>query len=515
MLTNYKNEPFTDFSIEENRLSFEAALKKVDAAKGVTYPLIINGERFFTENTITSFNPSNSKEIIGKTASGTKDLAEKAILAAEKSFHSWKNTSIHERANYLFNAAAILRRRKFEFAALITEEAGKIWSEADGDVAEAIDFLEYYGRQALLLDKDLPLTPNDGEQNECHYIPLGVGIIIAPWNFPLAILAGMTAAAIVAGNTVVIKPSALTPIVAAKFMALLEEVTLPEGVVNFLPGPGRDCGNYMVAHPKTRFINFTGSMEVGLGINRTAAEVAPGQKWIKRVVAEMGGKNGIIVDADADLDLATDGIIAAAFGFQGQKCSACSRAIIVESVYEEVAKLVVEKAGRLTVGPAREYGNDMAAVVDSASYEKVLKYIELGKKEGKLLCGGVLINKNGYFIPPTVIGEVDENARLSQEEVFGPLLALVKAKDFEDALRIANNTIFGLTGSVFTKNRRKIEKAKKEFHAGNLYINRKSTGALVGVEPFGGFNMSGTDSKAGGPDYLLQFMQAKTIGENF
>lgn len=515
MLNEYRNEPYTDFSIAENKLAFEEALKLVDSQKGREYPIIIGGEKINTEEKITSYNPSNFKETIGLTSRANKELAEKAILAAEKAFNNWKNICPKERANYLFNAAAIIRRRKHEFSALLVEETGKIWREADADTAEAIDFLEYYGRQMLLFERGMTLTSCDGEENECIYTPLGIGIIIAPWNFPLAILVGMTASAIVTGNTVIIKPSELSPIIAAKFVEVLEEIGLPKGVVNFLPGPGRVIGNYLVAHPKTRFINFTGSKEVGLNINETAAKTSVGQKWIKRVIAEMGGKNGIIVDSDSDLDAAADSIVASAFSFQGQKCSACSRAIIVEDVYDTVLEKIVEKARALKVGPARDYETDMTAVIDNSSYEKVLKYIEIGKSEGRLLTGGIKCGSNGYFIAPTVFGEIDQNARISQEEIFGPVLALIKAKNFDNALEIANNTIFGLTGSVFTKKRPKIEKAKREFNVGNLYINRGSTGALVGTEPFGGFNMSGTDSKAGGSDYLLLFMQAKTIAEKF
>lgn len=513
MLIEYKNEPFTNFSIPENKLSFEKALKLVDSEKGKEYPLVIGGEKIFTTDKITSINPSNFTEIIGKTSKGNQELAEKAMQEADKAFQTWKNVCPTERANYLFNVAAIIRRRKHEFSAYLVEEAGKVWAEADADTAEAIDFLEYYGRQILTLTKGMPLASYEGEQNQCNYIPLGIGVIIAPWNFPLAILVGMTAAAIVAGNTVVMKPSTLAPVIAAKFVEVLEEVGLPKGVVNFLPGPGKACGDYLVSHPKTRFINFTGSMEVGLNINKSAADTVPGQKWIKRVVAEMGGKNAIVVDSDSDLDEAASGIVAAAFGFQGQKCSACSRAIIVEDVYDAVLAKVVEKTKKLTVGPARDFGMNMTAVIDTASYEKILSYIEIGKTEGRLLTGGVKCGDNGYFIAPTVFADIDRSARLAQEEIFGPVVAMIKAKDFDDALEIANNTLFGLTGAVFTKNRSKIEKAKREFHVGNLYINRKCTGALVGTEPFGGFNMSGTDSKAGGSDYLLLFMQAKTIGE--
>lgn len=513
MLSNYKNQEYIDFSIAENKRDFEAALNALDAQKGKDYPIIIGGEKIYTDDKIISRNPSNYKEIIGTVSRANKELADKAIEAADKAFETWKCVSPAQRANYLFNVAAILKRRKNEFSAVLVEEVGKIWGEADADTSEAIDFLEYYGRQMIELSKGMPLATCQGEVNECKYIPLGIGIIIAPWNFPLAILVGMTAAAIVAGNTVIIKPSELSPVIAAKFIAVLEEIGLPKGVVNFVPGPGRIVGNYLVGHPRTRFINFTGSMEVGLNINKTAAETAVGQKWIKRVIAEMGGKNAIVVDSDSDLEEAATAIVAGAYGFQGQKCSACSRVIIVEDVYDEVAKKVVEKTKNLKVGSAREYGVDVAAVVDESAYKKVLGCIEIGKTEGKLLAGGVKAGEGGYFIAPTIFGDVDQNARICQEEIFGPVIALTKAKNFNDAIDIANNTIFGLTGAVFTKDRCKIEKAKREFHVGNLYINRSCTGALVGTEPFGGFNMSGTDSKAGGADYLLLFTQAKTIGE--
>lgn len=515
MLCEYKNEPLTDFSIPENKIAFEKAIKLIDSQKGKHYPIIIDGEKIDTKEKIVSYNPSNFNEIVGTTAKGNKELAEKAVDAAEKAFDKWKYVDPSERANYLFNIAAIMRRRKNELSALLVEETGKTWIEAIADTAEAIDFLEYYGRQMLNYTKGMSLYPLSGEQNECFYIPLGVGLVIAPWNFPLSILVGMTSVAIVTGNTVVLKPSSSAPIIAAKFMEILEEVGLPNGVVNYLPGSGDEVGDYLVAHKKIRFINFTGSKDVGLRINRIAAELAPGQKWIKRVIAEMGGKDTIIVDSDSDLDSAASGIVASSFGFQGQKCSACSKAIIVEDVYDEMIEKIAEKTRALKLGPAREYGTDVAAVIDRASYEKVLKYIEIGKSEGRVIVGGEKGPKEGYYIEPTVIVDVDQNSRISQEEIFGPVLAALKAKNFDDAIDMANNTVYGLTGSVYTKNRSKIEKAKKEFHVGNLYINRKCTGALVGAEPFGGFNLSGTDSKAGGTDYLLLFMQAKAIGEIF
>jgi len=513
MLPEYKNEPCSDFSKQENVTLMLEALKLVDSRKGAHYPLIIGGERYNSEPVIKSINPSNYDEVIGTAASATVEQAEKAIQCAAKAFESWKNVSARERAGYLFKAAAILRRRKFELSAWMVEEAGKNFSEADADTSEAIDFLEYYGRQILDLDKGMKVYPYPGETNECIYIPLGVGVVIAPWNFPLAILTGMASAAIVSGNTVVMKPASNTVVVAAKLMEILEEAGLPDGVVNFLPGSGGLIGDYIVKHPMVRFINFTGSKGVGLRISKLAGEVSPGQKWIKKVVLEMGGKDTIIVDNEADLQAAADSIAVSAFGFQGQKCSACSRAVIVEDVYDKMVDMIKERTEKLKMGAAREPETNVGPVIDKAAYMKIQKYIETGKKEGRLITGGGIQPGKGYFIQPTVFADVEPDAVIAQEEIFGPVLAVIKARDFDDALRIANNTEYGLTGAVYSKNRTRIEKAKREFHVGNLYFNRKCTGALVGVQPFGGFNMSGTDSKAGGADYLLLFTQAKSITE--
>lgn len=513
MRVEYANEPFTNFSIPDNRAKMEEALALVASQKGRYYPLVIAGERIDTQERITSLNPSRTSEIIGTVAKADAALADKAIQAADRAFSSWRHVCPKERARYLFKAAAIMRRRKFEFSAWLVEEAGKTWAEADGDTAEAIDFLEYYGRQMLKYAEGMPLTAIPGEENECFYIPLGVGIVIPPWNFPLAIMAGMTTAAVVTGNTVVMKPASTTPVIAAKFIELLEEVSLPPGVVNFLPGSGGVIGDYLVSHPKTRFINFTGSKEVGLRINKLAAEIAPGQKWIKRVVAEMGGKDSIIVDSDADVDEAASVIAASAFGFQGQKCSACSRAIVVREVYDAVVAKVAEKAASLKVGAAKDPSADVGPVVDSTAYGTILKYIEIGRQEGRLVTGGGKGDAAGYFIQPTVFADVDVKARISQEEIFGPVLAIIKAEDFAQAIEFANDTEYGLTGAVFSRNRRHLEEARRSFHVGNLYFNRKCTGALVGAQPFGGFNLSGTDSKAGGADYLGFFLQAKAVSE--
>lgn len=513
MLPEYKNETYIDFSKPENAAAMQEALKLVDSRKGTHYPLVIGGEKVNSESVIKSLNPSNYEEVIGTTASASIEQAEKAVQSALKAFESWKNVSARERAGYLFKAAAIIRRRKLEFSAWLVEESGKNFAEADADTAEAIDFLEYYGRQMLLLDKGMDVYSTVGEINECTYIPLGVGVVISPWNFPLAILTGMTAAAIVSGNSVIMKPASTTAIIAAKYMEVWEEAGLPAGVLNYLPGSGGLIGDYLVKHSQVRFINFTGSKEVGLRINSMAAEHTPGQKWIKRVALEMGGKDAIVVDSETNLDEAAAGIVAAAFGFQGQKCSACSRAIIVADAYDKVVELVRQKAAALTVGPARTPGINMGPVIDEKAYKNILSYIEKGKKEGKLILGGNALPEKGYYIEPTIIIDIKPDDTIAQEEIFGPVLAVIKAEDYEDALNIANGTEYGLTGAVYSRNRSKLEKARREFHVGNLYLNRKCTGALVGVQPFGGFNMSGTDSKGGGTDYLTLFMQAKSVTE--
>lgn len=515
MLKNYKNEPFTNFSIEENKNAMSNALSMVDLLKGKEYPLVIGNDKIFTDSKISSLNPSNHKEIIGYVSNANVEHAEKAVQLATEAYESWRKVDAVKRANYIFNAAAIIRRRKHEFSAWLIEESGKSWAEADADTAEAIDFLEYYGRQMLRMDKGVDVLPMEGENNECIYTPIGVGVVISPWNFPFAILAGMTASAIVTGNTVIMKPASATPVIAAKFMEVWEEIGLPSGVVNYLPGPGASVGDYLVTHPKVRFLNFTGSREVGLRINKLAADVVPGQKWIKKVIAEMGGKDAIIVDSEADLDSAADGIVASAFGFQGQKCSACSRAIIVEDVYDTIVEKVCDRVKKIKQGPAKDNSNYMGPVIEKNAYDKIMNYIEIGKTEGKLVAGGKGNNIEGYYIEPTIFIDIDCSSRIAQEEIFGPVLALIKANDFDEALEIVNGTDYGLTGAIYSKNREKLEKCRLDFHVGNLYYNRKCTGALVGVNPFGGFNMSGTDSKAGGPDYLSLFMQLKSITERY
>lgn len=513
-MKQFKNEAFVDFTKPKNAAKFREALVKVHSEFNRDYPIIIGGEKITTEDKITSLNPSNTSETVGRVSKATPEMANRAIEIAHKTFEEWKNVPAKKRAAYLLKASKIMRKRKFEFAAWMVYEVGKNWAEADGDVAEAIDFMEFYAREMMRYDKGIKLVKIKGEENKQYYIPLGVGVVIPPWNFPLAILVGMTTAAIVTGNTVVLKPSSDSPIIASKFMELLEEVGVPAGVVNFLPGSGGLIGDMIVAHPLTRFISFTGSKEVGLHINELAAKTQPGQKWIKRVTAEMGGKDSIVVDDQLkSMDEAAAGVVAAAFGFQGQKCSACSRVIVSEKIYDQFIDLLVDKASGLKVGPADQNPN-MASVINKRSEESILKYIEKAQSEGgRVVFGGAKAEGNGFFVQPTIIADVKPNDTIAQEEIFGPVLAVIKAKDFDEGLEIANNTEFGLTGAAYSKDKKKIKKAANEFFVGNLYLNRKCTGALVGVHPFGGYNMSGTCSKAGGYDYLLLFMQAKVVAE--
>jgi len=507
----FKNQAVKTFTDAADAAAMRAALDAIKARFGRHYPLVIDGERIETEKRIRSVNPARPGEVVGETSSATKEQAGAAVAAAARAFESWKHTSAQERAKVLFDAAALLLERRYEYDALLVYEVGKSWPEADGDIAESIDFLEFYAREALRYAQVQPVVPMDGERNELVYIPLGVGAVIPPWNFAGAIMMGMTSAAIVSGNTVVLKPSSDSAVIAAWFVDLLHEVGLPKGVVNFVPGSGAVIGDLIVSHPQVRFISFTGSKEVGLHINELAAKPQPGQKWIKRVIAEMGGKDSIVVAADADLDAAVEGVAVSAFGFQGQKCSACSRAIVEASIYDAFVAKLKDRVAKMTVGDPQDQSTYMGPVVNESALKSISQYIEVGKNEGRLIAGGNRVGTQGYFLEPTVIADVDPKARIAQEEIFGPVLAVIKATDFDHALEIANNTEFGLTGSLYTTDEAKIARAKEEFFVGNLYFNRKSTGAFVGVHPFGGFNMSGTDSKAGGRDYLLLFTQAKSM----
>ncbi|EGK14683.1 proline dehydrogenase/delta-1-pyrroline-5-carboxylate dehydrogenase [Desmospora sp. 8437] len=513
MTTTYKHEPFTDFSKEENRRAFEEALSRAEASLGQDYPLIIGGERISTEEKLVSVNPANKDEIIGTVSKANQALADKAMDAALEAFESWRKWDPAARAEILFRAAAIVRRRKHEFSALLVKEAGKPWKEADADTAEAIDFMEYYARQMLELKDGKPVNSREGELNRYVYTPTGVSVVIPPWNFACAIMVGTTVAPLVTGNTVLLKPAESTPVIAAKFVEVLEEAGVPKGVVNFVPGDPVEVGEYLVDHPKTALITFTGSRAVGTRIYQRASVVHEGQTHLKRVIIEMGGKDTVVVDREADLDLAAEAIVTSAFGFSGQKCSAGSRAVIHEDVYDEVLEKAVRLTKELTVGDPRSHRNYMGPVINQKAYDKITGYIAIGKEEGRLVTGGEADDSKGYFIQPTIFADVDPKARIMQEEIFGPVVAFCKAKDFDEAIEIANNTEYGLTGAVISNNAEHIERAKRDFHVGNLYFNRNCTGAIVGYHPFGGFKMSGTDSKAGGPDYLILHMQAKTISQ--
>ncbi len=515
VLKPFENFPIIDFSSPEDEEKMRKALEKVELELGKEYPIVIGGKEYRTDRKIKSINPANYEQVVGIVSKADRDLADKALDVAWETFKEWKKWPAWKRAEILLRASEIMKERAYELSAWMVKEVGKNWVEAWADVAETIDYLEYYSRQMLRYAQGYPMVQIPTEKSEYRYIPLGVGVVIPPWNFPLAILGGMTLASIVTGNTVILKPASDSPVIGYKFFEIMREAGLPDGVINFLPGGGSEVGEYLVSHPRTRFIAFTGSKDVGLRINELASKHQKGQIWIKRVVLEMGGKDAVVVDETADLDSAAEGIVVSAFGFQGQKCSAGSRAIVVEEVYDYVLEKVVEKTKNLKIGDPVEKENWFGPVINKMAVEKIMGYIKIGRDEGKLVLGGRYLGDEmgGYYIEPTIFSDVNPKARIAQEEIFGPVLAFIKAKDFDHALEIANSTEYGLTGSLYSKDRSRIERAKDEFHVGNLYFNRKCTGALVGVHPFGGFNMSGTDSKAGGPDYLLLFMQAKSISE--
>jgi 1-pyrroline-5-carboxylate dehydrogenase len=513
-LPPFSNERFTDFTNPENARKMKEALAKVRAELGREYDMVIGDQLIKTDHKIKSVNPAMPSQVIGVVQEAGREHVDAAVQAAAKAFEKWRFAPAEDRVALLTNVASILRKRKFEFCAWLVYEVGKNWAEADADIAETIDFAEYYARQAVRLSRPETDVQLPGERDTLMYIPLGVGAVIPPWNFPAAIMAGMTMAAVVCGNTVVLKPSHDSSIIAAKFFEIFQEAGLPDGVVNFCPGSGPGFGSALVEHSQVRFIAFTGSKEVGLDINQRAAVPRPGQKWIKRTILEMGGKDSIIVAEDANLDAAVEGVAQSAYGFSGQKCSACSRVIVDEHIYDVFVERLKQRVEQITVGDPAE-NKAMGPVVSEKQYQKVLSYVEIGKKEGRLIAGGGPATEagSGYFIKPTVFADIAPNARIAQEEIFGPVLAVIKSRSFDESLEIANNTEFGLTGAVYSTSRQKLERARSEFHAGNLYFNRKCTGAMVGAHPFGGFNMSGTDSKAGGPDYLLLFTQAKSVAE--
>jgi RHH-type proline utilization regulon transcriptional repressor/proline dehydrogenase/delta 1-pyrroline-5-carboxylate dehydrogenase len=512
---SFVNEPDRNYSLAAPRVQMHEALVSVRRQFGQNYPLLIGGKEVSAAKQFSSLNPARPAEILGGVSAASLDEAEAAIIAAKKAFPAWRDTSPEKRAEVLFKAAQLIAEVRDELAAWMVYEVGKNWREADADVCEAIDFLRYYAAEAVRLGSALRLAPVAGETNDYFYEPKGVVVVIPPWNFPLAICAGMTSAAIAAGNSVVLKPASFSPIIAAKLVHILCQAGLPDGVINFVPGMGGEIGDVLVQHPDTQMIAFTGSREIGCRINRLAAEITPGQQHLKRVLAEMGGKNAIIVDADADLDEAVLGTVQSAFGFQGQKCSACSRVIVLESVYEQFVHRIVEATRSLVIGPPEHPASFMGPVVAESAKKNILRYIGIGKTEATLAFEQEVAQLgDGYYVSPTIFSEVPPKAIIAQEEIFGPVLSVLRAKDLEAALQIALDTDYALTGGIYSRSPANIARARKEYRVGNLYINRKITGAIVARQPFGGFRLSGTGSKAGGPDYLLQFLNARTITEN-
>jgi RHH-type proline utilization regulon transcriptional repressor/proline dehydrogenase/delta 1-pyrroline-5-carboxylate dehydrogenase len=511
----FSNEPLADFSKEGNRQKMLDALSAVRKQLGQSLPLVINDKKVSTSDTIDSINPSHLREVVGKCGKATKQHASQAIGAARTAFGTWRDVDPNVRADFMVKAAAIARRRRFELAAWEVYECAKNWREADADVCEAIDFLEYYAIEMRRLAK--PASRNlPGEDNAYFYEPRGVSVVIAPWNFPLAILCGMTTAALVTGNTAIMKPAEQSSVIAAKLMEIYEEAGLPPGVVNYLPGVGEEIGPTLAEHPDVALVAFTGSRGVGMLLNRQTAVLAPGQSHIKRLIAELGGKNAIIIDDDADLDEAVNGVVASAFGYSGQKCSACSRVIVMDSLHDVFLDRLVEATKSLKIGPAEDPSCKIGPVIDDEARQRILGTIEKGKQESRLVYAGDpgFLVSEGTYVGPHVFADVAPTANIAQEEIFGPVLAVLRAKNLDEALAIGNGTPYALTGGVYSRSPDNIRRVKREFRVGNLYVNRKITGALVGRQPFGGFKMSGIGSKAGGPDYLLQFMVPRAITEN-
>jgi len=509
-LPEFRNEPFTDFTTEPGRAAMLEALRVVGAELGKEFPLVIGGQRITTKDKFSSMNPGQKTEVVAVCQKATPEHVQMAVKAADEAFKTWSRVPAEQRAAILLRAADRLRRRKFWAEAWQVYEVAKNWGEADGDVAETVDHLEWFAREALRYAEGCPLATHPQEFSEYVYIPIGVVAVIPPWNFPLAIPVGMAAGAIAAGNTVVMKPSSDSPANAYVFLEVMEEAGLPPGVLNIITGSGGSVGDPLVLHPRVRMIAFTGSKDVGLRLYENAAKVSPGQIWLKRCIAEMGGKNAVIIDETADLDDAITAAVASGYGFQGQKCSAGSRLVATAGVYRDVVERFVEKVRALEQGPAKD-NYPSGPVINEGAKKTILEYIRVGKSEGRLAAGGEPGDAAGHYIQPTVYVDVERTARIAQEEIFGPVVTVMKARDFDDALDIANGTEYGLTGAVFSRDPLRLAKARDEFMAGNLYLNRKCTGALVGVHPFGGFNMSGTDAKVGGPDYLLCFLQPKVV----
>ncbi|MDB6022164.1 MAG: rocA1 [Pedosphaera sp.] len=508
----FKNEPMTDFTVAANRERMRNALAEARLGLGRKYPLIIGGRESWTDEEINSVNPARPDEIIGRVAKGTRADADAALDSARAAFRDWSRTSVEERARVLERAAELMRQERFQLMAWEILETGKNWTESDGDVAEAIDFCNFYAREMRRIASHNYAVP--GETSVNHYIPRGIAVVIAPWNFPLAILCGMTTAALVAGNTVIMKPSEQSSVTGWRFMDILRRAGVPAGAVNFLPGPGEEVGAYLVEHPQVNVIAFTGSREVGLKIYEAAGQTKPGQKQLKQVICEMGGKNALIIDSDADLDEAVPAALYSAFGYQGQKCSALSRLILLQENYDRVVERLLAAAANLEVGMPEEPGTAVGPVIDQAAYKRILAFIETGKKEGKVAFQGKVPAGEGYFIPPTIFTDVSPQARVAQEEIFGPVLCVLKAASLDEAIAWANDTPYALTGGFFSRSPGNIERVRAELEVGNLYINRGITGAMVARHPFGGFKMSGGGTKAGGRDYLRHFLLPRVVTEN-
>ena len=511
MLPTYQSLTYSDFSDQAAAASYRRALERVGAELGVHAPLVIGGRHVTTDDVIRSTDPAQPTRLVGTASSATSDHATEALGAAWAAFPDWSRRPAAERADLVHRVGDLIADRIYDFAAWQTFEAGKNWAEAEADVAEAIDFCRYYAHQALAMAEPVRVSEYPGEVNESWLQPIGAGVVIPPWNFPLAILVGMTLGPVAAGNTVVLKPASNTPIVGWGFMQALAEAGFPDGVVNFLPGPGSQVGDTLVDDPTTRFINFTGSKEIGLRIAERAARVHGGQKWMKRAYMEMGGKDALIIDETADLDAAAADAVRSAFGFQGQKCSACSRLIVVDAVHNEVVAKVVALAAALSVGSPTD-NHSVGPVISEDQFGSILDEIESGTAEATMILGGGPVSLDGgFYIEPTIFADVAPDQRLAQHEIFGPVLSVIRVADFDEALAVANGTEYGLTGGLHSADESRIERARRDFHVGNLYINRKITGALVGIQPFGGFDMSGSNAKAGGPDYLRLFMEMKSM----
>lgn len=510
----FQNEPPLDFRIGRVRSEFSETLGSVRQRLGRDYPLLIGGKAVRTEDWITSVNPAKPSEVVGRSASAGTREADRAIAAAESAAGEWSQRPAGERAGVLRRAAESLQARRVELAAWEVLEVGKVWREADRDVTEAIDFLRYYADE---IERRFParrMGDYPGERNLYSYLPIGIGVVIAPWNFPLAIPAGMVSAALSAGNAVLFKPSELSPVMGFHLVQAFRDAGLPDGILAYLPGRGEIVGDYLVRHPSVGFVAFTGSREIGLGIIERAARLSPGQRQVKRVVAEMGGKNAIIIDETADLDLAVPGVVQSAVGFQGQKCSACSRVIVLESIYDAFLDRLVGALKSICIGPPEDPATELGPVIELAARERLQKAVEEGGQAGRIVLNVTALPPEGFYVGPALVADLPLDCRITREELFGPVVTVLRAKNLDEAIRVANATDYALTAGLYSRSPAAIERVAREMAAGNLYINRGITGALVGRQPFGGYRLSGVGSKAGGPDYLLQFMIPKVVTEN-